>query len=127
MSFLSALADKGNRVSAHRPWPRVVVDVDAWRQAVLGVAAGEATLLGLWSDGAAVHMALIAEPAATELLVVSLPCPARRFPSVGATHPPALRLERAICDLYGLEPEASPDTRRWLDHGRWGVRQPQRP
>ena len=30
----------------------------------------------------------------------------------------------AIRDLYGLEPEASPDTRRWLDHGRWGVRQP---
>jgi Ni,Fe-hydrogenase III large subunit len=124
MSFLSALADKGNRVAAHRPWPRVVVDADAWRQAVLGVAAGEATLLGLWSDGEAVHLGLIAEPTAAELMVVSLPCPERRFPSVGATHPPALRLERAIRDLYGLEPEASPDTRRWLDHGRWGVRQP---
>jgi Ni,Fe-hydrogenase III large subunit len=123
MSFLSALADKGNRVAAHRPWPRVVVDADAWRQAVLGVAAGEATMLGLWSDGEAVHLGLIAESAA-ELMVVSLPCPERRFPSVGATHPPALRLERAIRDLYGLEPEASPDTRRWLDHGRWGVRQP---
>jgi Ni,Fe-hydrogenase III large subunit len=124
MSFLSALADKGTRVAAHRPWPRVVVDADAWRQAVLGIAAGEATMLGLWSDGEAVHLGLIAEPTAAEPLVVSLPCPERRFPSVGATHPPALRLERAICDLYGLEPEASPDTRRWLDHGRWGVRQP---
>src|SRR5262245_41229692 len=124
MSFLSALADKGTRVAAHRPWPRVVVDAEVWRQAALGIAAGEATLLGLWSDGEVVHLALIAEPAAAELLVVSLPCPDRRFPSVGATHPPALRLERAIRDLYGLEPEASPDTRRWLDHGRWGVRQP---
>ena len=123
MSFVSALAEKGDRVAAHRPWPRVVVDADVWRQAVLGIAAGEATMLGLWSDGEAVHMALIAEPA-TELLVVSLPCPERRFPSVGATHPPALRLERTIRDLYGLEPEVSPDTRRWLDHGRWGVRQP---
>ena len=110
MTFVSALASKGNRVAAHRPWPRVVVDADTWRQAVLGIAAGEATMLGLWSDGEAVHMALIAEPA-TELLVVSLPCPERRFPSVGATHPPALRLERTIRDLYGLEPEASPDTR----------------
>ena len=44
----------------------------------------------------AVHLALIAAPTAAELLVVSLPCPERRFPSVGATHPPALRLERAI-------------------------------
>ena len=123
MTFVSALADKGSRIAAHRPWPRVVVDADVWRRAVLGIAAGEATLLGLWSDGEAVHMALIAEPAA-ELLVVSLPCPERRFPSVGATHPPAMRQERSIRDLYGLEPEASPDPRRWLDHGRWGVRQP---
>jgi Ni,Fe-hydrogenase III large subunit len=124
MSFLSALAEKGAPVAAHRPWRRVAIDAETWRQAVLCVAAGEATLLGLWSDGDAVHMALIAEPAAAELLVVSLPCPERRFPSVGATHAPALRLERAIRDLYGLEPEASPDDRRWLDHGRWGVRQP---
>jgi Ni,Fe-hydrogenase III large subunit len=123
MTFVSALANRGARVAAHRPWPRVVVDAPTWRQAVLGVAAGEATLLGLWSDGEAVHLALHAEEA-PEVLVISLPCPERRFPSVAATHPPALRLERTICDLYGFEPENSPDTRRWLDHGRWGVRQP---
>jgi Ni,Fe-hydrogenase III large subunit len=35
-------------------------------------------------------------------------------------HPPAIRLERAIHDLFGLEPEGLPDTRPWLDHGRWG-------
>ena len=33
------------------------------------------------------------------------PVPERRFPSVAVTHPPALRLERTIRDLYGLEPE----------------------
>ena len=44
--------------------------------------------------------------------------------SVGVRHSPALRLERAIKDLYGLSPEGSPDTRPWLDHGRWGVRFP---
>src|SRR6185436_10834224 len=123
MTFVSALASKGNRVAAHRPWPRVVVDADTWRQAVLGIAAGEATMLSLWSDLEAVHLALHAE-SATELLVISLPCPEGRFPSVGITHPPALRLERTIRDLYGLEPDGSPDTRRWLDHGRWGVREP---
>src|SRR3954454_4462513 len=104
MTFLSALANRGDRVIAHRPWPRVVVDADTWRQAVLGIAAGEATMLGLWSDRETVLLALHAEGAA-ELLVISLPCPERRFPSVGITHPPALRLERTIRDLYGLEPE----------------------
>jgi Ni,Fe-hydrogenase III component G len=101
----------------------VAVDEDAWRQAVLGMAAGEATLLGLWSDGEAVHLGLIGE-AGTELLVISLPCPSRRFPSVARTHLPALRLERTVRDLYGLEPEGTPDVRPWLDHGRWGVRMP---
>jgi Ni,Fe-hydrogenase III large subunit len=123
MSFLSSLADKGQRVAAHRPWPRVAVDEEGWRQAVLGMAAGEAVLLGLWSDGEAVHLGLVDETGG-EVLTISLPCPARRFPSVARTHLPALRLERTIHDLYGLEPEGTPDPRPWLDHGRWGVREP---
>jgi Ni,Fe-hydrogenase III large subunit len=124
MTLISALTDRGGRVEGHRPWPRVIVDGETWRQAVLGVAAGEATLAGLWSDGDAVHLGLAQEPAG-ELLVVSLPCPGRRFPSVALTHAPALRLERAIRDLYGLEPVGCPDARGWLDHGRWGLRHPQ--
>ncbi len=121
MPFLSALASRGSLVEAHRPWPRILVNADTWRQAIVGVAAGEATLLGLWSDGEAVHMGLMA---AGKILVVSLAARKRRFPSVGLTHAPALRLERMIRDLYGLEPEGLPDPRPWLDHGRWGVAQP---
>jgi Ni,Fe-hydrogenase III large subunit/Ni,Fe-hydrogenase III component G len=123
MAFVAALQKKGRAVEGHRPWPRVVVDEEVWRQAVLGIAAGEATLFGLWSDGEAVHLALAAQ-AATNLLVVSLPCPERRFPSVARTHAPALRLERTIRDVHGLEPDGCPDERRWLDHGRWGLRHP---
>ena len=121
MSFLTALIDRGSRAAGQRPWPRVIVDRDLWREAVAGLAAGEATLLGLWSDGAAVHMALTA---ADEFAVASLPVPDRRFPSVALSHLPALRLERTICDLYGLEPEGAADLRPWLDHNRWGVRHP---
>jgi Ni,Fe-hydrogenase III large subunit len=121
MAFISALTKRGTRIEAQRPWPRVVVDVETWRNAIVGIAAGEATLSGLWSDGEAVHMALVG---AAELLVISLATRKRRFPSVGLTHPPALRPERAIRDLYGLEPEGSPDARPWLDHGRWSVAQP---
>lgn len=121
MPFLSALEKGGCLVEAHRPWPRVIVDAETWRQAIVGIAAGEATLLALWSDGEAIHMGLIGD---AEILVISLPAPERRFPSVGLTHAPALRLERMIRDLYGVDPEGMPDHRPWLDHGRWGVAQP---
>src|SRR6202042_1004865 len=46
------------------------------------------------------------------------------FPSVGALHPPAIRIERAIRSLYGLDPVGAPDTRPWLDLGFWNVQHP---
>ncbi|HEX2941987.1 MAG TPA: hydrogenase expression protein HypE, partial [Rhodopila sp.] len=48
------------------------------------------------------------------------------YPSVGARHPPAIRLERAVHDLFGTEPDGLPDTRPWLDHGKWSDDPPQR-
>lgn len=121
MPFLSALIGRGTRVEAHRPWPRVVLNEDLWREAIIGLAAGEATLLALWSDGEAVHMALGKD---NYIGVFSLLVPKHCFPSVALSHPPALRLERAIRDLYGLEPEGAADLRPWLDHNRWSVKHP---
>ena len=59
-----------------------------------------------------------------ELLVAKLECPIGSFPSVARHHAPAHRLERAIRDLFGLQPVGAPDDRPWLDHGRWPVRYP---
>ena len=67
-----------------------------------------------------VHMAIIDE-ATGDMAVVSLACPGKKFPSVGAQHAPAIRLERAIHSLYGYEPTGAPDTRPWLDLGFWDV------
>ncbi len=58
------------------------------------------------------------------MLVLSMPCPDGRYPSVGQTHPPAIRLERAAADLFGLIPAGLPDRRPWLDHGTWGITAP---
>ena len=80
-------------------------------------------LLGLWGDTGAVHMAVMSE-AAHDIAVVSVECPDGTFPSVGALHPPAIRLERAIQSLYGLEPIGASDTRPWLDLGFWDVQHP---
>lgn len=127
MVSASALVDKGIRVGGCRPWPRVIVNEEVWRQGILGVAAGESRLLGLWCDGEAVHMALLAsgaEKSDHRISVLSLPVVDRAYPSVALDHPPALRFERAIRDLYGIEPLGLPDTRPWLDHGRWGIAEP---
>src|SRR5208282_1462134 len=58
------------------------------------------------------------------IIVATIECPDGRFPSVGRLHPPAIRLERALRDLFGLDPVNLPDQRPWLDHGRWGQRHP---
>jgi len=117
---------QGGRVDGHRPWPRFTVAAEVWRQIVSQIAAGRATLFGLWGDMSVVpmvHMAII-EDLTGDGAVVSLECPAGNFPSVGAVHPPAIRLERAIYSLFGFEPVGAPDVRPWLDLGFWDVRHP---
>ena len=59
-----------------------------------------------------------------EIVVVTIECRDGKFPSVGQVHPPAIRLERAIQDLYGLESLDLRDRRPWLDHDRFGVKRP---
>jgi Ni,Fe-hydrogenase III large subunit len=117
------LALEGRQVRHHAPWPRSVVDTSAWNFAVNQLAQGRWNLLGLWGEPATVHMAMMDEQTA-EIAVLSLDCPDHSYPSVGMRHPPALRLERAVNDLFGLAADGSPDHRPWLDHDGWGVRFP---
>ena len=124
MTALGDILAAGQRVSAHRPWPRVIVDAEGWESASFLIADGHCTLLALWGETGAVHMALASQDP-LEVAVVSLACPDGAFPSIGRHHPPAIRLERAIRDLFGLQPHGAIDIRPWLDHGRWGKRQPQ--
>ncbi len=106
------------RIENHRPWPRHVVDAESWRAMTELLAEKKISLLGLWGDAAQVHMALLAaEP--FSVTVVSLACEEGKFPSVGRYHPPAIRLERTIMDLFGHEAVDAADKRPWLDHGRW--------
>jgi Ni,Fe-hydrogenase III large subunit len=117
------LMREGHPVPHHHPWPRAVVTPESWRAAIDLLGAPGWALLGLWGDGRGVHMALRNELSG-EIGVVSLDCPDRAFPSVARAHPPALHLEAAIRDLFGLQAEGTPDPRQWLDHGRWGLSHP---
>jgi len=119
MAALAALT--GRPVEKHHPWPRLIVTNDTWLDAIDGLVRNRWTLSGLWGDDGVVHMALTA---GADVRVLSLPCLHGRFPSVGYLHPPAIRLERTIADLFGLQPLGAADTRPWLDHGNWGLRHP---
>jgi Ni,Fe-hydrogenase III large subunit len=113
----------GNPAKSHWPWPRANVADAAWKKAIDLLVRGRCTLLGLWGDAGDVHMALLDEKAG-DVAVLTYHCADGKYPSVGAKHPPALRLERAIQSLFGVEAVGSPDTRPWLDLGFWDVRHP---
>jgi Ni,Fe-hydrogenase III large subunit len=109
-------------VATHRPWPRITVDEGGWLSAVDLLAAGRVTLFGFWGEVTTVHMALLGD--GDEIVIVSLGCESGKFPSVAARHAPALRLERTIRDLFGLDAAGAGDARPWLDHGAWGTSAP---
>lgn len=123
LTHVAGIEAVGERVSDARGWPRTIVSDEVWRAITERVADGSWTMLGLWGDVDEIHMAVWEEPA-TRGAIATVKCEGGSFPSVGALHPPAIRLERAIRDLFGLEPDGTPDARPWLDHGRWGVRFP---
>ena len=123
MPTLADLGSDGRRIEHHRPWRRTVVGPETWSFVAGRLAEGQLTMLGLWAETDMIHLALLDEQA-RDLGVISLDCAEGHYPSIGEQHPPALRLERAIHDLFGLRAIGSPDTRPWLDHGRWDVRHP---
>jgi Ni,Fe-hydrogenase III large subunit len=123
MTALADIAKTGRKVVGHRPWPRAIVTDESWKLAVNELVEARATLLGLWGDKDAVHLALIEELSGA-IGVFTYECRDGKFPSVAALHPAAGRLERTIGDLFGLKAVGSPDTRAWLDLGFWGVTHP---
>ena len=90
------------------------VDPQAWKAAGERLRAGEGALLSLWGEPGLAHMALLER--SSEIALLHLPCPGQRLPSIGRLHAPAIRLERAMRDLAGLEAEDAIDGRPWLSH-----------
>jgi Ni,Fe-hydrogenase III large subunit len=121
MGWLHQTLQSGRQADTAPQQPRVLIDPALWIEAGERLGAGQGSMLSLWGDRDAVHLGVLQD----DLIgILTLRCPAGRFPSLANLHPPAQRLERAVRDLYGLEPVAGPDQRAWLDHGRWGVRHP---
>ena len=121
-SAIAAILAQRAPLGFHAPWRRFDVDAQVWTAIAKSLGDGDGDLLSLWGDTHAVHMALRSPPA--DPCVISLTVTQGSFPSVGRFHPPAIRLERTICDLYGHTPADAPDRRAWLDHGQWELHAP---
>jgi Ni,Fe-hydrogenase III large subunit len=121
--MLKALFADLPRAPGHRGWPRVAVDAATWRGIGEALREGKLDLLGEWGDEDAVHCALY-EPATQQAIIASIDASTGKVPSLAVFHAPALRLERTIADLFGLEMVGLPDRRPWLDHGRWPLHTP---
>ena len=119
MEFLSA----GQPVAEHRPFPRFRLDSSSWHGMIEQMPSAEWTVMALWGEPDEVHVALRDEENG-QIAVASHPCPEHRFYSMAKVRPCAIRLERAIHDLWGLAPMGAEDHRPWLDHGRWPRRHP---
>jgi Ni,Fe-hydrogenase III large subunit len=110
-------------IESHRGWPLVEADPLLWRAIGEALREGKLDLLGLWGDQGAVTCALF-EPATRRIVSARLPVCDGKVPSLAVFHAPAMRLERAVVDLFGIDIVGLPDVRPWLDHGRWPIGRP---
>jgi Ni,Fe-hydrogenase III large subunit len=92
-----------------------------WTGLAKGCAAGWQDLGALWYDDGIMRMALW-DSRPGPPAIVSIATHNGVYPAIGALHTPALRLERAMRDLYEINPLGLPDSRAWLDHGVWPSR-----
>ncbi|MGO9483493.1 MAG: NADH-quinone oxidoreductase subunit C [Rhodomicrobium sp.] len=97
---------------------RIDVSDALWTGLAKGCAAGWHDLGALWFDDGRMHMALW-ETDGSQKAIVSVEARHGVYPAVSAHHAPAMRLERAMRDLYDINPMGLPDGRAWLDHGVW--------
>jgi Ni,Fe-hydrogenase III large subunit/Ni,Fe-hydrogenase III component G len=110
-------------LAAPMPIGHATVDAAEWVAAAHVVAQTKGRLLALWGGdrGAAGGLVVHAAYALPEGAVwLTLPvAKGTGYPDLAAVFPSAVRMQRAIADLLGLEAEGAHDTRPWLDHGVW--------
>ena len=98
-------------------------DAAQWRTVCQQVRGEGGRLVALWSsdgndrgEGYAVHAALAVR---SGLIVATLALAGESFPDVSDIFPSAGRMQRAVCDLFGVQAEGAADQRKWLRHAAW--------
>ncbi|NKE44769.1 hydrogenase expression protein HypE [Roseomonas frigidaquae] len=110
-----------------RPVPRhLLAPEDFARLPAALVMQPSLALLSLWAEPAMLHAAFLDEADGT-LLLASTPAESGQYPALSPARPGAVRFERMIRDLWGLEAVGGLDLRAWLDHGSWPLTLPLSP
>jgi Ni,Fe-hydrogenase III large subunit/Ni,Fe-hydrogenase III component G len=103
------------------------VDARQWRTACQQVRDKGGRLVALWAadnrdrgEAFSVHAALTVQ---SGLLVITLPLDGESFPDVSDIFPGAIRMQRAVYDLFGVNAGNAADQRKWLRHAAWPAHQ----
>ncbi len=112
------------RLAAPLPILHATVDRDQWSVAAHAAAESGGRLVSLWAcertSGFVVHAAYAIDEGLF-WVELALDEDDPQYPKLSTFFPPAVRMQRAIHDLIGVDADAASDTRPWLDHGTWGT------
>jgi len=101
------------------PIHRARVDGPRWQRLAEVMVARGGAFVDLW-PGAGSHTVCVAYRLQTELYVAELPLEGdRTYAAVSSVFHAALRPQRRLRDLHGIEAVGAADRRPWLDHGAW--------
>lgn len=100
------------------------VSAKEWDECALAIAQGHGRLVTLWarqkrSKEFIVSVVYSLEGRGLLWLDLQLAKDGFSYPDISALFPPALRMQRSIGDLLGLNATGSNDSRPWLNHGTW--------
>jgi len=106
------------------PSTYATVTPDQWVEAARSAREAGGRLLSLWGtddrdrDGSLAVLAAFAGRGG--VAVVKLPLrPEEAYPDISGIFVAAVRMQRAVQDLLGIEAAGARDTRPWLRHGAW--------
>ena len=88
-----------------------IVADEGWQQAIEQLAGGRCTLLGLWGDARARAHGAAGRDGGASRRARAMPARRDTIRASAVRHPPAIRLERAIRDLFGLQADRLRPTR----------------
>jgi Ni,Fe-hydrogenase III large subunit/Ni,Fe-hydrogenase III component G len=121
------ISDLGLKVSSmSTPFSmfRASVSAGEWESTALSIAENHGRLITLWASQKRVATFVVSavyEIANSQLLWLDLAL-ARgvdKYPDISTFFPAAIRMQRAMRDLLGIEAEGARDNRSWLNHGAW--------